>query len=110
MATFSKAIKGGISAVTLLCLFVMQINEYTISDVFNFAEEIQQFKLGENVFLVSYDVTALFTNVPLDETIHIVANKAVKDNWFNKTYNMNISKDDLIDLLSVATKKSAISI
>ena len=82
----------------------LSINEYTISDVFNFAEEIQHFKLGENVFLVSYDVTALFTNVPLDETIHILADKAFKDNWFNKTYNMNISKDDLTDLLSVATK------
>ena len=56
-------------------------------------------------FLVSYDVTALFTNVPLDETIHILADKAFKDNWFNKTYNMNISKDYLIDLLNVATKK-----
>ena len=31
----------------------LSINEYTISDVFNFAEEIQHFKLGENVFLVS---------------------------------------------------------
>ena len=57
-------------------------------------------------FLVSYDVTALFTNVPLDETIHILADKAFKDNWFNKTYNMNISKDYLIDLLNVATKNS----
>ena len=56
------------------------------------------------VFLVSYDVTALFTNVPLDETIHILADKAFKDNWLNKTYNINISKDDLIELLSVATK------
>ena len=82
----------------------LSTNEYTISDVFNFAEEIQHFKLGENVFLVSYDVTALFTNVPLDETIHILTDKTFKDNWFNKNYNMNISKDDLIDLLSVATK------
>ena len=82
----------------------LSTNEYTISDVFNFAEEIQHFKLDENGFLVSYDVTALFTNVPLDETIHILADKAFKDKWFNKTYNMNISKDDLIELLSVATK------
>ena len=65
----------------------------------------QHFKLDGNVFLVSYDVTALFTNVPLDETIHILADKAFKDNWFSKTYNMNISKDDLIELLTVATKK-----
>ena len=82
----------------------LSTNEYTISEVFSFAEEIQQFKLDENVLLVSYDVTALFTNVPLDKTIHILANKAFKDNWFNKTHNMNISKDDLIELLSVATK------
>ena len=82
----------------------LSTNEYTISDVFNFAEEIQHFKLDENGFLVYYDVTALFTNVPLDETIHILADKAFKDNWFNKTYNMNISKDDLIKLLNVATK------
>ena len=79
----------------------LSTNEYTISDVFNFAEDIKHLKLDGNVFLVSYDVTALFTNVPLDETIHILADKALKDNWFNKTYNMNISKDELI---SVATK------
>ena len=65
----------------------------------------QHLKLDGNVFLVSYDVTALLTNVPLDETIHIPADKAFKDNWFNKTYNMNISKDDLIELLTVATHR-----
>ena len=88
----------------------LSTNEYTISDVFYFAEEIQLFKLDENDFIVSYDVTALFTNVPLDETIYILADKAFKDNWFNKTYNMTISKDDLIELLSVAKKPPAISI
>ena len=51
----------------------LSTNEYTISDVFNFAKEIQHFKLDGDVFLVSYDVTALFTNVPLDETIYILA-------------------------------------
>ena len=81
----------------------LSTNEYTISDVFNFAAEIQHFKLNQNVFLVSYDVTVLFTNVPLDETIHILADNAFKDNWFNKTY-MNISKDNLIKLLSIAKK------
>ena len=79
-------------------------NEYTISDVFNFAEEIQHFKLDENGFLVSYDVTALFTNAPLDETIPILADKAFNDNWLSKTCNMIISKDNPMDLLNVATK------
>ena len=63
----------------------LSINQYTISDVFQFAEEIQHLPINENDFLVSYDVTALFTNVPLDETIHHLADKAFVDNWFNNT-------------------------
>ena len=53
--------------------------------------------------MVSYDVSSLFTNLPLDETIAILAEKAFRNNWFNSTYNLNISKD-LIDLLNVSTK------
>ena len=53
---------------------------------------------------MSYDVSSLFTNVPLDETIKILADRAFSNNWFNSKYDLNISKQDLIDLLSVATK------
>ena len=49
-------------------------------------------------------MSSLFTNVPLDETIAILTEKAFRDNWFNATYNLNISKEDLIDLLNVSTK------
>ena len=45
--------------------------------------------------LVSYDVTALFTYVPLDEIINIVVNKAFTDDWFNKTNGLNLQKDQL---------------
>ena len=44
----------------------LSINEYTISDIFHFSEEIQHLQIGDNDFLVSYDVTALFTDVPLE--------------------------------------------
>lgn len=53
---------------------------------------------------ISVGISSLFTNVPLDETIHILADEAFKDTWFNKIYNISISKDDPIELLSVATK------
>ena len=53
---------------------------------------------------MSYDVPSLFTNVPLDETIKILADRAFSNNWFNSEYDLNIAKQDLIDLLSVATK------
>ena len=40
----------------------------------------------------------------MDETIEILAEKAFKDDWFNKEYDLNITKTDVIELLEVATK------
>ena len=55
------------------------------------------------IILVSYDVTALFTDVPAHETITILLEKAFSDNWFNDTYDLNLTKDQLRDLLELAT-------
>jgi len=51
-----------------------------------------------------YDVTLLFTNVPVDEAIQIPAEKAFKDDWFNKQHNLNITKSAWVELLNIATK------
>ena len=60
--------------------------------------------MNEEDILVSYDVTALFTNVSLDETINILVNKAFTDDWFNKTYGaLNLQKDHLAKLLVITT-------
>jgi len=40
----------------------------------------------------------------VDETIEVLAEKAFKDDWFNKKYDLNITKTDFIELLEVATK------
>ena len=42
--------------------------------------------------------------MPLDETISLLAEKAFTNNWFNTTYNLNITKSALIELLTIATK------
>ena len=82
----------------------LSINEHTITDTFKFAEEIRNTSFNDNDIIVSYDVTSLFTNVPLDETISLLAEKAFTNNWFNTTYNLNITKSGLIELLTIATK------
>ena len=74
--------------------------------MFQFAEEIQELQFNDNDILVSYDVSALFTNVPQGETIQIFANKAFSQNWFNETHNLKISQDHLVELLRVATETS----
>lgn len=77
----------------------LSVNNHTISDMFQFAEEICELDFNEDDILVSYDVSALFTNVPLEETIQILASKAFNQNWFNETYNLNITQEDLVELL-----------
>ena len=76
-----------------------------MTDTFRFADEVRGFKIKNGEILVSYDVTSLFANVPLEETMQILTEKAFAQDWFNETYSLNLSKTDLIDLLRAATKK-----
>ena len=82
----------------------LAINHYTITDTFEFVNEVNALTLNDGDVLVSYDVSSLFTNVPLDETIHILADKAFANDWFNETHHLYLSKQDLVDLLEGATK------
>ena len=45
-------------------------NDYSCKDTFSFVSQIKNANLSKQ-FLVSYDVTSLFTNIPLQETIDI---------------------------------------
>ena len=78
--------------------------DQTISDIL-FADDLHEMKIADQDILVSYNISSFFTNIPVDETIKILAEKAFRDNCFNRKYALNITKTDLNDLLEVATKK-----
>ena len=82
----------------------MSVNEHTISDIFQFADELWETKINDHDILVSYDASSLFTNVPVDETIESIAERAFRNDWFNKEHDLNITKSALIELLRIATK------
>ena len=44
-------------------------NDYSCKDTFTFVSQIKNANLSKK-FLVSYDVTSLFTSIPLQETIN----------------------------------------
>ena len=46
-------------------------NQYTINNLFSFADELSKFSNVDNLFMVYFDVESLFTNIPLQETIEI---------------------------------------
>ena len=48
-------------------------NEHTVSDSFTFAKYIQSLNLP-NCFMTSFDITNLFTNIPVHETCNIILN------------------------------------
>ena len=64
-------------------------NNYSCKDTFSFVSHIKNANLSRK-FLVSYDVTSLFTNIPLQETIDIAINLI-----FNQNLNLNITKKEL---------------
>ena len=53
---------------------------------------------------MSYDVSSLFTNAPVDETIDILVERAFNDDWFNKTHGTNLQPSQLREILQVAVK------
>ena len=64
-------------------------NDYSCRDTFSFVYQIENANLSKKI-LVSYDVTSLFTNIPLQETVDIAINLI-----FNHNPNLNITKKDL---------------
>ena len=64
-------------------------NDYSCKDTFSFVSQIKNANLSKK-FLVSYDVTSLFTNIPLQETIDIAINLI-----FNHNPNLSITRKNL---------------
>ena len=75
-------------------------NDYSCKDTFSFLSQIKNANLSKK-FLVSYDVTSLFTNIPLQETIDIAINLI-----FNHNHNLNITRKELKKLFLFATSKT----
>ena len=54
----------------------LSVNEHTISDIFLSADELQEMEINEHDLLVLYDVSSVFTNVPVDKTMEGIAERA----------------------------------
>ena len=75
-------------------------NDYSCKDTFSFVFQIKDASLSKK-FLVSYNVTSLFTNIPLQETTDIAINLI-----FNHNPNLNITRKDLKKRFLFATSQT----
>ena len=83
----------------------LSVNKFSVKDIFDFSEKIRDVHIESDHLLASYDVTALFTNVLLNETIQVLVDRAFTDDWFNKTHGLNLKREQLVELLELATTK-----
>ena len=54
-------------------------NEFTVKNSYEFTKTLNQAKLPNNFFMCSFDITSLFTNIPLTETVNVCINLIFKD-------------------------------
>ena len=75
-------------------------NDYSCKDTCSFVSQIKNANLSKK-FLVSYDLTSLFNNIPPEKTIDIAINLIVNNNP-----NLNIAKKELKKLFLFAASQS----
>ena len=88
--------------VSFLCDLLSPLvpSDYSCKDTFSFVSQIKDANLFKK-FLVSYDVTGLFINIPHQETIDIAINLI-----FNHNLNLNITRREIEKLFLFATSQT----
>ena len=76
------------------------ISIHSTQDTFTFIKEMEEVR-DYNNFLVSFDVSSLFTNIPLNETIELALDYILSNN-----HEVNISRKDLKKLFQFATSET----
>ena len=78
----------------------LSMSEYTVKSTSDFSSHIKGQNIPNSFKLISFDVTSLFTNVPLDFTIDVILKRIYDEN----EVNTNIPKQQMRDLLLLCTK------
>ena len=94
-ATYPKTAKNLAKLSSLL-----GTSDYTISNTKTFVKQIRKMEVPLGYKPVSFDVTSLFTNVPLDKTIEIILKRVYK----KKEIITTIQKHEMKELIYLSTK------
>ena len=76
----------------------LTVNEYSVGNCSRFVHELSSLNFGSNVVMASFDVTSLFTNIPLNETTDIILNN-LSDDHVSK---FGLDKSEFSKLLDMA--------
>ena len=96
LGTFNYALASHLGSI----LKDLLPSEYSCSDTFNFVQELRETDISDK-FTISFDVTSLFTNVPLEETLNLAV-----ETIFEHRTDLKISKKELLELFRFCTSKT----
>ena len=91
---------------SLLQPVLEHFSSHCISDSFTFAKTMQNLNIDPIVFMCYFDVSSLFTNVPLNETIKICLDALYDDSDLQPL----IPKDMFVELMKSATSSVEFSL
>ena len=97
----------GLAKYIVKLLAPFTASEYCVINSFDFAKEISQFPNANSYIMASFDVTSLFTNIPLDETIEIcLRNMYDKQDPRSPATPPTLDRNSMKCLLELAAKES----
>ena len=73
---------------------------YMLNSTANFLDEIHNVRINNGDICVSFDVTSLFTNIPLDETIQLIADRVYSN---DAVLTPPLTKLKFIEFMKLAT-------
>ena len=85
-------------------LLPFSTSECTVNSTSDFITHIKGQNIPNNFKLISFDVTSLFTNVPLDFTIDVILKWIYDENEATNILNTNIYQQQMRDLLLLSAK------
>ena len=77
-------------------------NSYTLQNSYDFYKSITEFRADNNFFMSSFDITSLFTNIPVNETIQLLCEQI----FHTDPYFQNFSRPDFKELLNLTCNES----
>ena len=81
----------------------LTVNDFNICNSSKFVKDLCSQKFDSSVVMASFDVTSLFTNIPLKETIDIILDNVDEEHLSN----FGIEKSHLAKMLNLATCNNA---
>ena len=82
------------------------VNEYVVKDSFSFVSEITAFNSDEELVIASFDVSSLFTNIPLEETIDLCTDLIFNETDILQYRDCSLDRTQFRKLLSFAVKEN----